>query len=88
MKEQKSGRYSHCFKIYNGIAFSMEQKTYKIRIDATINSTLRENELKEKLAISLYDIEKMQSIADSESEELEVVEYDFVEAFELDESVK
>ncbi len=63
----------------------MMKRNYKIRIDATINSTLREEELKEKLVISLFDIEKMKSIADSESEELEVIDYDFIEAFEIDE---
>jgi hypothetical protein len=63
----------------------MVKRSYKIRIDATISSILREDELKEKLAISLFDIEKGASVADSESEELEVIEYDFVEAFEIDE---
>ncbi|MBA3631782.1 MAG: hypothetical protein H0W58_03055 [Acidobacteria bacterium] len=66
----------------------MKQKSYKIRIDATINSTLKESELREKLAVSLFDIENMESIHDSESEKLEVIEYDFVEAFEIGETVK
>lgn len=73
MKERKFGANK----------FGMKQRSYKIRIDATINSTLEESELKEKLAVSLFDVEKMKSIADSETEELEVVEYDFVEAFEI-----
>lgn len=62
--------------------FSMNQKSYKIRIDATICSTLEESVLKERLAVSLYDIETMKSVNDCESEELEVAEYDFVEVFE------
>lgn len=61
----------------------MKQKSYKIRIDATIISTLEESDLKERLAISLYDIETMKSVNDCESEELEVAEYDFVEVFEI-----
>ena len=55
---------------------------YNISINATVNSTLSLKELENKLAVCLFDIESEKLTTDGESNELEVIDYYFLEVSE------
>ena len=56
---------------------------YQVTLIVNINSSLTEEELRNKVVLSLYNFETEQKISDGETDQLQIVEYESVKVFLL-----
>lgn len=58
---------------------------YRITIMAEASSSLSKNDLESRLVASLFDVESGRKVADGDSREFEVVDYELTEALPIEE---
>ncbi len=59
---------------------------YRITVIAEAVSSLPRKDLEAKLVMALFDIETGEKISDGDNEQLEIVDYELIEAIPIDES--
>ncbi len=59
---------------------------YRITVIAEVVSSLPRNDLEAKSVISLFDIETREKVSDGDNEQLEIVDYELIEAIPIDKS--
>ncbi len=53
--------------------------THKVHIEATIESVLSPQELRDQLVVALYDVETEEQISDGDGPKLQVLDYDDID---------